>query len=77
MVQICEASFTDMEECSWSMKSVSYPADLGRRDDVDGGDDFDSERLDSFSKPLGEGSLRGYARCILYLSQCSLIDCSL
>ena len=31
VVQICEASFMDMEECSWSMKSVSYPADLARR----------------------------------------------
>jgi hypothetical protein len=39
-----------MEECSWSMKIVSYPADLARRDDVDGGD---SERLGNFSKPLG------------------------
>jgi hypothetical protein len=55
VVQICEASFTDMEECSWPMKSVPYPADLARRDDVDGGDDFDSERLGNFSKPLGPG----------------------
>ena len=33
------------------MKSVSYPADLARMDDVDGGDDFDFERLSNFSKP--------------------------
>lgn len=50
VVQICETSFTDMEECSWSMKSVSYPADLARRDDVNGGDDFDFERLSNFSR---------------------------
>lgn len=55
VVQICEASFTDIEECSWSMKSVTYLADLARRGDVDGGDDFDFECLDNFSEPLGRG----------------------